>query len=152
MKSIDEIIEKSKEVREVKRALAVKMVFGGMSGKGVAETLRVSEQFISKWKGVFEREGAGGLRLAYQGSPGFLTKEQREEVISWIQAKSRITLETLISHLERVYEVSYGSKQSLYELLNEAGMSWHKSEKVNPKRDKGLVMERRESIKKVIGA
>jgi putative transposase len=148
MKRLDEIIEKSKEVREVKRALAVKMVLGGMPGKQVAETLKVSEQFISKWKGVFEREGAEGLRLAYQGSLGFLTKEQREEVIEWIKAKGTISLEPLISHLARVYEVSYGSKQSLYELLNEAGMSWHKSEKVNPKRDKALVMERRESIKK----
>ena len=46
MKSLDEIIENSKEVREVKRALAVKMVLGGMTPRQIAENLKVSEQFI----------------------------------------------------------------------------------------------------------
>ncbi len=148
MKSLDEIIEKSNEVREVKRALAVKMVAGGISPKQVAENLKVSEQFISKWKVIFETGGAESLVLAYKGRNGFLTKKQRKEVIEWIRAKISLTLEELISHLETVYRVRYQSKQSLYELLSEGGMSWHKSEKVNPKRDAELVLERRESLKK----
>lgn len=64
MKSLDEIIENSKEVCEVKRALAVKMVLGGMSPRQMAEHLKGSEQFISKWKVVFEKDGAQSLKLA----------------------------------------------------------------------------------------
>ncbi len=88
MKSLDEIIENSKEVREVKRALAVKMVLGGMTPRQIAENLKVSEQFISKWKVVFKKAGVESLRLAYQGSQGFLTAAQRGEVVEWIKEKT----------------------------------------------------------------
>lgn len=148
MKSLDEIIENSKEVREVKRALAVKMVLGGMTPRQIAENLKVSEQFISKWKVMFEKAGVESLRLAYQGSQGFLTASQRGEVVEWIKEKTNLTLEELMSHLKEVYQVVYRSKQSLYELLAEGEMSWHKSEKVNPKRDEVQVLERREMLKK----
>lgn len=148
MKSLDEIIENSNEVREVKRALAVKLVLGGIAPRQVAENLKVSEQFISKWKVIFENSGAEALRLAYKGSQGFLTTEQRAEVVEWIEAKATLTLEELISHLAETYGVNYRSKQSLYELLSEGAMSWHKSEAVNPKRDEELVLQRRAELKK----
>jgi len=148
MESLDAIIENSNEVREVKRALAVKMVLAGMTPQQIAGHLKVSEQFISKWKVIFEKEGASSLKLAYRGSRGFLTSEQRSEVVQWIKAKTSLSLEELINHLRETYQVVYRSQQSLYELLSEGGMSWHKSEKVNPKRDEGLVLERREAIKK----
>jgi putative transposase len=44
--------------------------------------------------------------------------------------------------------VVYQSKQSYYELLEAGGMSDHRSEKGNPKRDEAQVLERREEIKK----
>jgi DDE superfamily endonuclease len=44
--------------------------------------------------------------------------------------------------------VVYQSQQSYYELMHAAGLSYHKSEKVNPKRDETLVQERREALKK----
>ncbi len=46
------------------------------------------------------------------------------------------------------HEVVYQSQQSYYELLHAAGLSYHKSEKVNPKRAETLVQERREANKK----
>lgn len=148
MKSLDEIIENSKDVREVKRALAVKMVLGGFAPQQVGETLKVSGQFISKWKVIFENDGAQKLSLAYQGSQGYLSDAERSEVVKWIKAKDSLALEELISHLQEVYSVTYRSKQSLYDLFTEGGMSWHKSEKVNPRRDEKLVLERRAELKK----
>ena len=38
------------------------------------------------------------------------------------------------------------SKQSYYELLDAGGMSYHRSEKRNPKRDEAQVLARREEI------
>ena len=42
----------------------------------------------------------------------------------------------------------YKSKQSYYDILEDAGFSWHKSEKVNPKKDEEKVANKREEIKK----
>ncbi len=148
MKSLDEIIENSNEVREVKRALAVKLVKSGVAPEQVAETLKVSEQFVSKWKVIFEKDGAESLALGHKGSQGFLSTEQHLQVIKWIQAQPTLNLEALASYLETGFNVQYKSKQSLYDLLEEGGMSWHKSEKVNPRRDEKMVVERREELKK----
>lgn len=148
MKSLDEIIENSKDVREVKRALAVKMVLGDLTPQQVKETLKVSGQFISKWKVIFEKDGAEKLKLSYQGSQGYLTDDERSGVVEWIKSKDSLGLEELVNHLKEVYSVTYRSKQSLYDLLSEGEMSWHKSEKVNPRRDEKLVLERREELKK----
>ncbi len=148
MKSLDEIIENSNEVREVKRALAVKLVKNGIAPSQAAETLKVSEQFVSKWKVIFEKDGAESLTLAHKGRNGFLTGEQHLEVVQWIQAKTTLTLEALANYVETEFNVKYKSKQSLYDLLEEGGMSWHKSEKVNPRRDEKMVAERREELKK----
>jgi transposase len=59
-----------------------------------------------------------------------------------------ITVEAVRDYLEEQYGVVYESKQSYYDLMQAAGMSYHKSEKKNPRRDEGKVLERREEIKK----
>jgi transposase len=50
--------------------------------------------------------------------------------------------------MQQQYEVVYQSAQSYYELMHAAGLSYHKSQKVNPQRDEALVQERRAAIKK----
>jgi len=42
--------------------------------------------------------------------------------------------------------VVYKSKESYYQLLKEGGLSWKRSEKVNPKRDEEKVEQKREEI------
>ena len=51
-------------------------------------------------------------------------------------------------YVEERYGVVYHSKQSYYELLEAGGMSSHRSEKSNPKRDEAQVLTQREEIKK----
>ena len=46
------------------------------------------------------------------------------------------------------YLVIFKSKQSYYDLLSLGGLSWHKTQKSNPKKDEVLVLEKREEIKK----
>ncbi len=52
-------------------------------------------------------------------------------------------------YIEEHFGVVDQSKQFYYDLMMAGGMSYHKSEKKNPKRDETLVLARREEIKKV---
>ena len=68
--------------------------------------------------------------------------------MAWIQAQETISVAVVRDHLEAEYKVVYQSRQSYYDLLAAAGMSYHKSEKRNPKHDEAQVQERRAEIKK----
>jgi putative transposase len=132
----------------LKRALSVKMGQEGLKPQQISRILNVSEQYVSKWKGVYEAEGVNGLRLGYEGRKPYLTVEQRQEVINWINGRTSLRLEELREHLEKTYGVLYQSKQSYYDLLSEGGMSYHRSEAMNPKHDETQVLEKREALKK----
>ena len=134
--------------REIKRALAVKMVILGFKVKDICDALEISVAFVSKWKIIYEKEGAKGLLLHYKGGPKFLTDVQRREICFHLKDKPHYSIEELRDLLERRYGVVYQSKQSYYELLKEAGLSWHRTQAVNPKRDMGAVLLKREEIKK----
>ena len=81
--------------------------------------------------------------LGYTGSEGYFN-----DIIKYIQSKESITLEELADYITENFGVTYSSKQSYYNLLNEAGMSRKKTEKVNLKRNEVAVLEKREEIKK----
>ncbi len=72
MSNLAKIISTSKNVREVKRALAVQTVKAGLKLREACEILKVSDAFISKWKIIYENKGAEGLRSGYKGSKGYL--------------------------------------------------------------------------------
>lgn len=145
---LDKIINESRDAREVKRALCVKMALGALPVAQICAWLNVSAPFVSKWRGIYEAQGAVALGVGYSGSQGYLTDAQKGEVLNWIQAQPTVTVADVRDYLQEQHEVVYQSSQSYYELLHAAGLSYHKSEKVNPKRDETLVQERREAIKK----
>ena len=148
MQDLDEIINEATEAREVKRAVSVKMGRQGFSAAQICQVLNVSPQYVSKWKGQYEAEGAVALRLGHRGSEGYLGEEQRQEIVQWIEAHETLPVEAVRDYVEEGYGVVYQSKQSYYELLEAGGMSYHRSEKVNAKRDAAQVLARREEIKK----
>ena len=148
MHDLDEIINEAKEAREVKRAVSVKMSAQGFSPAQICHVLNVSLQYVSKWKGVYEAGGGAALRLGYRGSESYLQEEQRQAILQWIEARETVSVEAVRDYIEAQYGVVYRSKQSYYELLEAGGMSYHRSEKDNPKRDEAQVLARREEIKK----
>jgi putative transposase len=148
MEELDAIINESRDAREVKRALCVKMVLRGMPVSQICAMLNVSQPFVSKWRTAYEAQGATALALGYQGSQGYLTVERQEAVLHWIQAQGTLTVEALRDYLEEQYDVVYQSKQSYYELMHAAGLSYHKSEKENPRHDAEQVLEQRAVIQK----
>ena len=151
MRSLDEIINKSRDAREVKRALCMKMRLNEMATSQICELLNVSPQYVSKWSGKYRSgtEGAESLLSGHLGSQSYLSSEARTKVIEWIKEHETISLEAVRDYGEEQYKVLYQSKQSWYDLLETAGMSYHKSEKPNPQRDEKQVKARRAEIKKV---
>lgn len=145
---LDEIINQSHEVRAVRRAVCVKMAVSEMPTSQICALLNVSQPFVSKWRTRYEAEGAAALLLGYHGSESYLEPEGREAVLRWIGSQETISIEHVRDYVEEHYGVVYQSKQSYYELMQAAGLSYHKSEKRNPKRDEEQVFERREEIKK----
>ena len=134
--------------REVKRALAVKRILLDFKTEDICQLLNVSAAFVSKWKIKFENEGAGALQLNYKGGIGFLTATQHDEILFHLRMQPHYSVEALRDYLEYHYGVVYQSKQSYYNLLNEARLSWHKTQATNPKRDEPQVLQKREEIKK----
>lgn len=147
MLKLEAIID-APEGREIKRAIAVKMVMLGFKTKDICDVLDVSDSFVSKWKTIYENDGADGLRLHYKGSAGFLTESQRNQILFHLKDKLHYSVEELRDLIERRYGVIYQSKQSYYDLLKEARLSWHRTQATNPKRDEGQVLLKREEIKK----
>jgi transposase len=145
--SLEEMIE-SQEGREIKRAIAVKMSLQGLKTGDICEILGVSDSYVSKWKTIYQTQGAEALGLGYKGRPGYLSEAQRHEVIVSLKQQSSFKIEVLRDDLEQRYGVVFKSKQSYYDLLDEAGISWHKSEQINPRKEEEKVVLKREEIKK----
>jgi transposase len=148
MEGIEEIINEARDAREVKRAVSVKMSAQGFSPAQICQVLNVSLQYVSKWKGLYEAGGGAVLRLGHRGSESYLGEEERQAIVQWIGAREIVSVEAVRDYVEEQYGVVYRSKQSYYELLEAGGMSYHRSEKHNPKRDEAQILVRREEIKK----
>ena len=147
--SLEEFLKQVKDVREYKRAQAVKLDLECYPRKLTAEVLSVSVNFVSKWRVQYNRHGAEGLRLTHKGSKGFLCPEDKQQVLGWISEQSpSISRETLEAYLESTYGVSYKSTRSYYQLLDKAGLSYKKRQAVNPAKDEQKVLQRREELKK----
>lgn len=143
---LSEFIQSNPEARELKRALAVKLALAGEAYAEITELVGLHKSSISKWKQRFVAQGLDGIRLGYQGSKSYLSVEQKAQVIFWLKTQAYWNLDELVNYLDQHYGVIYQSKQSYYELLAAAGISWKKSQKTNPKYDAQLVENKREEI------
>ncbi len=134
------------QCREGKRAFAVKLDLLGYSSAVIEEMLHVSASFIRKWRIQYQKHGIQRLYLQYQGSRGYLSPDERAEVISFLSDKDSYRLDELREYVEEHYDVIYKSKQSYYDLLHEAHIGWKKTEKSHPKKDEAQVLARRDAI------
>jgi hypothetical protein len=60
MSSLEDIIDSPANLK-VKRAFALKMIFFNFKTENIGSLLNVSHSFVSKWKIIYENEGAGAL-------------------------------------------------------------------------------------------
>lgn len=148
MDKVAKLIEETSDVRELKRALSVKLRESGLATEAVGEVLQVTPRAVRAWRQRYEREGVEGLRVRYRGSESYLSVEQRQEIEDWLGRQETITVEEVRDEIEARYGIVYQSKQSYYDLLEASGLSYHRTEKGNPNRNEAQVLERREEIKK----
>jgi putative transposase len=148
MDRLAQLIEETTDVRELKRAVSVKLGEQGMATEAIGAVLQVTPRAVRKWRRRYEREGVEGLAVRNRGSESYLRGEQRQEVEDWLGARETITVEEVRDEIEARYGIVYQSKQSYYDLLDASGLSYHQTEKSNPKRNEAQVLERREEIKK----
>jgi len=142
-------IKTRRDSREITRAIAVKLALEGYSYRRIKSILNVSLGFISKWKEIFFLEGIAGLYLKYKGAKPLLDTDEKKEIIKWLQKKDYWNLQELYSYILINYNVTFKSKQSYYDLFREAGISWKKSQKKNPKGDPELVKKKRRNNREI---
>lgn len=148
MDRLAQLIEETTDVRELKRAVSVKLGEAGMATEAIGAVLQVTPRAVRKWRRRYEREGVEGVAVRNRGSEGYLSSEQRQEIEEWLGAQETITVEEVRDEIEARYGIVYQSKQSYYDFLDMSGLSYHRTEKGNPKRNEAQVLERREEIKK----
>lgn len=142
---LQEFIDFRPDAREVRKALAVKLVYQGYLYEEIQTILDVSLGSITLWRQAYEEHGISGLRLNHKGRKSYLNVEQREEVLSWLQTKDNWELGELEYELAFKYDVTYESKRSYYDLFDAAGISWKKTTSLNPKADKDAVAAKKKS-------
>ena len=81
---LESFIASNPDPRELKRAVAVRMLMESICRETIQTILGVSSPFISKWKINYALLLIEGLRLKHQGSQGQLKPEEREEIIQWL--------------------------------------------------------------------
>jgi putative transposase len=146
MNSLEQMIQNSTDPRELKRALAVKLSQQGFPGEVIAESLQVSDSFVSKWKGIYGAEGLAGLQLGYSGREGYLSETAQADVMAFLRTQTHYTLGELQTYISTHYGVTYHSKESYYALMDAGGLSWKRNEASNPKRDASVVLQRQTEI------
>jgi transposase len=134
-----EFLAEKRDSREYRRALAVKLALLGYRYEAICEMLDVTLGFVSQSKKAYESQGTAGLTLKYQGSQPYLSPSQRQAVVDWLKNEQEWSIESLQAHIETSYGVVFQSRQSYYQLLADAGITYKQAQRVNPKRDEQLV-------------
>jgi len=142
IKLIKEFMKTNPDSQELKRALAVKLVLSGYRYRRIQEILSVSTGFISKWINAFKFGGVEALKSRYQGTKGYLSQPERAKVREWLIEQKAWEISELEIYLIEEYDVVFKSRQSYYQLLKEAKVSWQKGEQMNPRYDEELTQKK----------
>jgi putative transposase len=123
---LTEFIQSNPDARELKRALAVKMALEGEPYSKITKLVGMHKSCITIWKQKFEAKGLDGIKLGYKGASSYLTPDQRTETVTWLRTRNYWNLDELVIDLDEHFSVIYQSKQSYYDLLSAADISWKK--------------------------
>ena len=98
----------------------------------------------------FIENGVEELKLKYQGSKAYLSQAQRREIINYLDTQVYLSLQEFREYIEDKYDVRFKSNQSYYTLLDEAKISWKKTQKNNPKKNHELVETKKIEIERIL--
>jgi putative transposase len=103
---LQEFIAQNANAREVRKGLAIKLVYQGYLYEEIQTILGVSLGSITGWKQVYEENGIDGLKLKYKGRKSYLNTEQKQEVLCWLQTKDYWEIGELEYKLAFEYDVN----------------------------------------------
>ena len=66
--------------------------------------------------------------------------------MQYLDSQDYWNLQEIENYIEDKYDVCFKSKQSYYDLLNKAHISWKKTQKKNPKKDDALVASKKQEL------
>ena len=132
-------LAEKRDSREYRRGLAVKLALQGYLYEVISDMLDVTPGFVSQSKKAYETQGIDGLLLNYQGTPAYLAPHQRQSVIDWLKQQQAWSVQRLQMYIETTYGIVFQSRQSYYQLLKEAEITYKRAQRTNPKRDEQQV-------------
>jgi putative transposase len=132
-------LAEKRDSREYRRALAVKLTLQGYLYEAISEMLDVTPGFVSQSKKAYETQGIAGLTLKYTGSQPYLSADERLAVIDWLKTQQEWSVERLHAYIETTYGIVFQSRQSYYQLLADADITYKRAQRTNPKRNTELV-------------
>jgi putative transposase len=148
--AITAFLDTTEDVREYKRAMAVKMILLDFRPCDSALALNVTEAFVSKWKILYFKSGMDAFTVKYQGSHGYLTAEQRQSVLHAITVEKMWSVDALVDHIRTVYGVEFKSPQSYYTLLAEANITWKRAQSQHPAKDPERIAAKKKEIERLL--
>jgi len=132
-------LAEKRDSREYRRGLAVKLALQGYLYQVISDMLDVTPGFISHSKKAYEIQGTDGLLLKYKGTPAYLAPEERQSVIDWLKQQQAWSVQRLQTYIQTTYGIIFESRQSYYQLLKEADITYKRAQRTNPKRDEQQV-------------
>jgi putative transposase len=139
-------LAEKRDSREYRRALAVKLALQGYLYETISDMLDVTHGFVSQSKKAYETQGTASLTLKHKGSQPYLSAEERQSVIDWLNAQQEWSVERLYEYIEVTYDIVFHSRQSYYQILADADITYKQSQKVNPKRDEERVAAKKKRL------
>ncbi|NER07898.1 MAG: transposase [Okeania sp. SIO3C4] len=133
---------------EAQRGLCVHLDQLGYSSGQIQEILQVSQSYVSKWVTRYKKTGLEALPTQYKGKPSYLSEGQKAELLTHLSAQDSYSLSQLVAYIRENYGVVFKSQESYYQLLRAGGLSWHRTQKSNPKKNEAQVLARRAELKK----
>lgn len=128
-------LDESRDSREYRRGMAVKLALQGMPHLQIATLLDVTASFICKMIQAYRRAGVAGLTLKYHGAKPLLNPPARADVLTWLRTHHTWSLHTLKQYIQQTHQVVFQSDQSYYDLFAAAGIRYKKTQAINPKQD-----------------
>jgi putative transposase len=142
-------LAEKRDSREYRRALAVKLALLGYRYEAICEMLDVTIGFVSQSKKAYETHGTAGLTLKYQGTQPYLSASERQAVIDWLKNEHEWSVEHLQDHIQTTYDVVFQSRQSYYQLLADAEITYKRAQRSNPKTDPEQVAAKKKIIERL---
>lgn len=158
---VKQFSEKTKDVKELKRAQAILLLNANNEHSFITGFTGYSRSQIFSLRKLYQEKGIVALTTKRKGEPKrLLTKKQLEEIkgiLTETGSPLRLGYQTpfwttgmLAHYIKNTYQVVYKSKTSYYLIFRKSSFSFHKPGQVSSKRDEQAVAVWREETKEKI--